>query len=118
MLDYLNQGAAPFKVLIVDDEPDQRALVQAILQPPRYEVFEAADGVSALEIVTTQDFDVMVLDKRLPGMDGEEVCRRIRDEIGNVLLPIIMVTGGGGSTSVAQRSGRSGRSGACTRTRR
>lgn len=110
MLDYLNQGAAPFKVLIVDDEPDQRALVQAILQPPRYEVFEAADGAEALAIVTTEDFDVMVLDKRLPGIDGEEVCRRVRDEIGNLLLPIVMVTGGGGSTSVLSSGLRAGAS--------
>ena len=110
MLDYLNQGSVPSKVLIVDDEPDQRALMHAILQPPKYEVYEAADGTTALEIVTTQDFDAMVLDKRLPGLDGEEVCRRIREDFGNLLLPIIMVTGGGGSTSVLSDGLRAGAS--------
>lgn len=99
-LSYLSQSTAPFKVLLVDDEPDQRALGRAILGSPRYEVFEAADGLEALELVTTQNFDVMILDKRLPGIDGEEVCRRVREDMGILMLPIIMVTGSGGSTSV------------------
>ena len=110
VIDRLNQNSSSFRVLIVDDEPDQRALCRAILQPPKYEVVEAADGNEALELVATQDFDVVVLDKRLPGLDGEVVCHKIRNELGNLLLPIIMVTGGGGSTSALTSGLRAGAS--------
>ena len=69
VIDRLNQRSSSFRVLIVDDEPDQRALCRSILQPPKYEVVEAADGNEALALVAAQDFDVMVLDKRLPGLE-------------------------------------------------
>lgn len=108
--DYLSQNQSPFKVLIVDDEPDQRALCRAILQAPKYEVSEASDGQQALALLGEQDFDVLVLDKHLPGLDGEAVCRTIRQEMGNLLLPIVMVTGGGGSTSVLSAALRAGAS--------
>jgi putative two-component system response regulator len=86
-------ATAPFRVLIVDDEPAQRALEREILEPPRYLTTEACNGLEALDLITRHDFDAVVLDKRMPGMDGEEVCRRIRDELGEAMLPIIMVTG-------------------------
>jgi len=87
----------PYRVLIVDDDPAQRTLEQEILQPPKYAVTEAASGVEALQLLGTQSFDVVLLDKRMPGMDGDEVCRRIRDELELELLPVIMVTGISGS---------------------
>lgn len=86
-------AAAPFRVLIVDDEPAQRALEREILEPPRYQTIEASNGHEALELITQHDFDAVVLDKRMPGMDGEEVIRRIREDLGEAMLPIIMVTG-------------------------
>jgi len=89
--------AAPFRVLIVDDEPAQRALGREILEPPRYLTTEACNGEEALDLISRHDFDAVVLDKRMPGMDGEEVCRRIREDLGEAMLPIIMVTGSGTS---------------------
>ncbi len=86
-------SAAPFRVLIVDDEPVQRALEREILEPPRYQTVEASNGAEALDLITQHDFDAVVLDKRMPGMDGEEVIRRIREDLGEAMLPIIMVTG-------------------------
>ncbi len=86
-------AAAPFRVLIVDDEPAQRALEREILAPPRYLTIEAGNGMEALALISQHDFDAVVLDKRMPGMDGEEVIRRIREELGEAMLPIIMVTG-------------------------
>ncbi|HMM74719.1 MAG TPA: response regulator [Gammaproteobacteria bacterium] len=86
-------AAAPFRVLIVDDEPAQRALEREILEPPRYQTVEASNGMEALELIARYDFDAVVLDKRMPGMDGEEVIRRIREDLGEAMLPIIMVTG-------------------------
>jgi putative two-component system response regulator len=86
-------AAAPYRVLIVDDESVQRALECEILEPPRYQTVEASNGTEALDLITRHDFDAVVLDKRMPGMDGEEVIRRIREDLGEAMLPIIMVTG-------------------------
>ena len=98
---YLGLNAAPFKVLIVDDEADQRALGRAILQAPRYEVVEAATGAAALAAVRSDSFDAVVLDRRLPDIEGDEVCRQIREDLGELMLPIIMVTGAGGDNALS-----------------
>ncbi|MFQ5661439.1 MAG: HD-GYP domain-containing protein [Gammaproteobacteria bacterium] len=83
----------PVRVLVVDDEPQQRALESHILDDPVYEVVEAACGRDAITAIRQQEFDVVVLDRHMPGMDGDEVCRRIRDEEGMRFLPVILVTG-------------------------
>ena len=93
---YLSSDAAAFRVLLVDDEADQRVLGRAILQPPKYEVAEAATGHEALAMIQAQAFDAVVLDRRLPDIDGLEVCRKVREELRELMLPIIMVTGSGG----------------------
>lgn len=51
------------------------------------------DGHSALELLRVKSFDVVLLDKKMPGIDGNEVCRRLRNELDLPLLPVIMVTG-------------------------
>jgi len=91
----------PYRVLVVDDEPTQRLLEREILEQPKYQVSEAADGVTALAILREQEFDAVLLDVRMPGMDGNEVCRRIRTELGLSMLPVIMVTGFGGHDDLA-----------------
>lgn len=95
------QDSYPYRVLVVDDEPTQRMLEREILDAPRYQVAEAADGPTALRILRAQEFDVVLLDVRMPGMDGNEVCRRIRSELGLTMLPVIMVTGFGGHDDLA-----------------
>lgn len=92
---------SPFRVLVVDDEPAQVALVSAILETPLFEVTPARDGASALALVAAREFDVVLLDKRMPDIDGDEVCRRIRAELGETMLPIIMVTGSGSSEQLS-----------------
>ncbi|MGZ4955415.1 MAG: response regulator [Methylobacter sp.] len=87
----------PYRVLIVDDDSIHRALEREILQPPKYAVTEAVSGVEALQLLSTQSFDAVLLDKKMPGMNGDEVCRHIRSELELELLPVIMVTGNGGS---------------------
>jgi putative two-component system response regulator len=94
---FLEQTTLAFKVLIVDDDLLQRKLAQAILEGPRYEVFEASNGQEGLDLIQREEFDAVVLDRQMPGMDGEEVCRRVRQDLGNHLLPLIMVTGAGSS---------------------
>lgn len=88
-------NGTPYHVLIVDDDPAHRALEREILDSPKYGVSEASSGPQALEMLRTRSFDVVLLDKRMPGMDGDEVCRQIRGELGLGMLPILMVTGNG-----------------------
>lgn len=88
-------AAGAYRVLLVDDDALHRLLEREILCPPRYELAEAASGEEALALLRRQAFDVVLLDKRMPGMSGDEVCRRIRGELGLKMLPVLMVTGDG-----------------------
>lgn len=68
----------PARILIVDDEPDTCANLSDILADLGYEVDSVHDGLSALELVKKRTYDVALLDLRMPGMDGLELYRRIR----------------------------------------
>ncbi|NOX91858.1 MAG: response regulator [Gammaproteobacteria bacterium] len=83
----------PFKVLIVDDEKQHRELEKEVLSGSRYCVTEACSAEEALVKLREEEFDVVLADKRMPGMDGDELCRQIRNNLGLKLLPVIMVTG-------------------------
>ena len=83
---------APYRVLVVDDMGTNRQLIKGMLQPSRYVVAEATDGEGALAMLAYQQFDAVVLDVILPGMDGFEVCRVIRRDPDLHLLPVIMLT--------------------------
>lgn len=95
------QMREPYQVLLVDDEPGQRFLMHEILSLPQFQVFEATDGSSALRFIREMEFDVIVLDKKMPGLDGDGVCQKIRDDLNLKLLPVIMVTGDSGSRQLA-----------------
>ncbi|MEI7530162.1 MAG: response regulator, partial [Elusimicrobiota bacterium] len=64
------------RILIVDDEPDMRLAVRNVLKLRGHDVMEAGDGPAALEILAGEDVDLMLLDIRLPGMDGIEVLEK------------------------------------------
>lgn len=67
------------QILAVDDEPDLRSLLRILLQSKGYEVREAASGDEAVEAVRrTPDFDLVIMDIMMPGVDGVEACRQIR----------------------------------------
>jgi len=83
---------SPYRILIVDDEISHRTLKKEVLNTPQYHIQEASSGEEALALLQQHEFDVVLLDKRMPGMDGDELCQRIRDELNLHLLPIIMVT--------------------------
>jgi DNA-binding response OmpR family regulator len=77
------------RVLIVEDEPGIRKVVRAYLERAGYEVLEAADGEQALELAASRRPALVILDLMLPGISGEEVCRRLRQ---GSEVPIIMLT--------------------------
>lgn len=66
------------RILVVDDEPSITEFVSYNLRKEGWEVDVAGDGDTALELARKKDFDLVVLDVMLPGMDGYEVCRRLR----------------------------------------
>jgi DNA-binding response OmpR family regulator len=67
------------RVLVVDDEPTVREVVQRYLERDGYQVEVAADGPSALGALAARPFDLVVLDLMLPGVDGLQVCRTVRE---------------------------------------
>jgi DNA-binding response OmpR family regulator len=83
------------RVLVVDDDRTVREVVVSYLRAHRHEVVEAADGEQALRQMRERPADLVVLDLMLPGIDGLEVCRRLR-LTGDV--PIIMLTALGAET--------------------
>jgi two-component system response regulator (stage 0 sporulation protein F) len=66
------------KVLIVDDQFGIRVLLQEVLLQEGYQVFQAANGPTALEIVKQESPDLILLDMKIPGMDGLEILRNLR----------------------------------------
>lgn len=84
------QGA---RVLIVDDEDRMRDLVRLYLERQGFTVEEAADGESGLEQAATGRFDLVLLDLMLPGLDGWQVCQRLR--AAGQRVPVVMLTARG-----------------------
>jgi DNA-binding response OmpR family regulator len=83
------------RVLIVDDEPSIVLSLQFLLSREGYEVEVAHDGESALELAARRPPDLVVLDLMLPGMDGYEVCRRLRESPATASTRIVVVTARG-----------------------
>lgn len=79
-------------ILIVDDLATNRVLVRTMLEPDNFHIDEAATGEEALEKVAANEFDVILLDVMLPGIDGLQFCRKLRQELQQTLLPVIMLT--------------------------
>jgi CheY-like chemotaxis protein len=84
--------AAGATILAVDDTPPNVKLLRLILEDAGYRVLEAASGPEALDILRRDKPDAMVLDVRMPGMTGYEVCQAVRRDPGFAALPVIMVT--------------------------
>jgi pilus assembly protein CpaE len=80
------------KILVVDDEPESLKLFGYSLHRQGYEVVVAQNGKEALEVIDNQKPDLIILDIMMPGMDGYEVCRRIRANPETEHLPVIMLT--------------------------
>ena len=80
------------RVLVVDDQDPNRLLLRDLLEAQGHEVIEAVDGSEALQQVATTAPDVVLLDIGMPGMDGFEVCRRIKSEPSTASIPVLLVT--------------------------
>ncbi|MBT8040379.1 MAG: response regulator transcription factor [Xanthomonadales bacterium] len=79
------------RILIIEDNPDIAANLGDYLEDHGHTVDFAGDGVTGLHLAVVNDFDAIVLDLALPGMDGLEVCRKLRGEAGKD-TPVLMLT--------------------------
>jgi DNA-binding response OmpR family regulator len=85
-------GTKPAKVLVVDDTPANVKLLADLLSVKGYEVATAANGEDGLKRLAETRPDLVLLDVMMPGMNGYEVCRAIRADKSNGILPVVMVT--------------------------
>ena len=94
------------RVLVVDDSGTMRKIIMKGLREAGFadlEFFEAVDGASALEALRKDDFDLVLSDINMPGMDGLALVRCVRDEaLGGADLPIVMITTEGGLERVQE----------------
>ncbi len=88
------------EILVVEDEADIRELVRHVLEKDGFPVRVAADGETALREVRAAPPGLVLLDLMLPGLDGLEVCRRLRAQPDTAELPIIMLTARGEESDV------------------
>jgi adenylate cyclase len=82
-------------ILVVDDVPQNVRLLEAVLEPRGYEVAAATSGEAALERIAAGPVDLVLLDVVMPGIDGYEVCRRLRADPATGFLPVVMITASG-----------------------
>jgi DNA-binding response OmpR family regulator len=89
----MGRGAMAEKILVVDDEQEIRNLLDHFLREKGYEVVLASDGNQALKLAAEENPQVIILDIKMPGLDGLEVCKLLKDKEQTRLIPIIVITG-------------------------
>lgn len=90
--DLISPDSDQPKILVVDDHPSSRMTAVALLSVEGYEVLEAESGPIALKRVVEGNPDLILLDVMMPGMDGYEVCRRLKEDEQTRLIPVVFIT--------------------------
>ena len=73
-------------ILVVDDNPEIREIIQVLLGGEGYLVETAGNGVKALEMLSQREYDLIILDIMMPGLDGYQTCRKMREESNAPIL--------------------------------
>jgi two-component system, sensor histidine kinase and response regulator len=81
-----------YSILIVDDQPENFEVIEALLQNTDHNLYYASDGVTAIDLLDKFDPDLVLLDVMMPEIDGIEVCRQIKANPRWQAIPVIMVT--------------------------
>ena len=87
------------RILVVDDAPQNLDLIELYLQGTEFEVVPARRGTEAIELSRQQAFELILLDVVMPGIDGFEVCRRLKNDPRTAFVPVIFLTGRMGDES-------------------
>jgi len=91
------------RILLVDDEQDARVMMRSLLEKEGYEVEEAQDGHGALDMLKSNpEYNLVILDLAMPGLDGREVLRQVRGSVDTAALPVLIRTGTGSNTLEAE----------------
>ena len=85
----------PKKILIVEDDPSFSRAINHIVEKEGYEVITASNGMTGLRMAKEENPDLLILDVMLPGLDGFEICSRLRQDPPTTELPIIMLSAKG-----------------------
>ena len=92
------------RILVVEDDASALRLIEFALQQERYEVITATNGLTGLKKAQTEKPDLVILDLMLPGMDGFEICSRLRKDPETELLPILILSAKTHETDVTTAS--------------
>ena len=87
-------------VLIIDDDITQRLLTRECLELNEFDVIEASSGEDGLQLAREREPDLILLDVVMPGMDGFDVCRKLRSDPVICYIPVILVTGQDGADDI------------------
>src|SRR5687767_9927686 len=90
------------RILIVDDIPENLAVLSAALEPEGYEVLAASNGTSALTVAEKGSPDLILLDVMMPGLDGLQICRELKRREHLCEIPVIFVTARGDGHAVVE----------------
>lgn len=82
----------PYRILVVDDNDMNLTLLSKILEMEGYQVMTALNGIEAIRLAEQHMPDLAILDVMMPGMDGYELCRKMRQPPFNKNMPIVMLT--------------------------
>ena len=85
----------PKKILIVEDDPSFSRAITHIIEKEGYDVISASNGMAGLRMAKDENPDLLILDVMLPGLDGFEICSRLRQDPLTAKLPIIMLSAKG-----------------------
>ncbi|GAC1347316.1 MAG: hypothetical protein NVSMB27_12470 [Ktedonobacteraceae bacterium] len=80
------------KILVVDDKPDILDVLQQILEMEGYDVVAASDGAKVLHMMRTEQPDLLLLDIWLPGCDGRDLCRQIKQQESLCQIPVLLMS--------------------------
>jgi CheY-like chemotaxis protein len=90
------------KLLLVEDDPDVQLIARAALKRAGFTVSIASDGVAALDAIRADAPDVILLDWMMPGMEGPEVCERIKQDPATRHIPVIFMTARSQQSEIAR----------------
>ncbi len=90
------------KVLLVDDTPENLKILRQTLEPEGYSILVATDGEAALKVAGSASPDLILLDVQMPGIDGYETCRRLKQDEATQDVPVIFVTARAETQSIVE----------------